>query len=168
MTTQKTLDEKTINLIIQEGAKQLKISPEEFVKQAAENFAKILKQKQGSITLQFSEAEVPLLQDMAKTNQISIEEMLTGFIRKEGLGRAKSPDGNVTFEEKGLTWERIHIEPPQKVVNYYRYLADVRGKQPETLMVEDLLDKLNADIEGHDPNQWKEKFGLKEALEIQI
>lgn len=76
-------------------------------------------------------------------------------------------DEPITFEENGVTYERLLIDLPQNIVNFYRYKAHAKGLSDliESLIAFDITDHLYAEIEGNSSDDWKELFNLGPAFD---
>ncbi len=106
--------------------------------------------------------EYALLQQIAKTKGKDANQTLIEIIKE----RTNEETGNTEFEENGILYEQLMIDLPKTVVNFYRYMAHTKGKDGlmETFVSFDLIDHLNAQIQGITPENLKELFNLNPAL----
>jgi hypothetical protein len=76
----------------------------------------------------------------------------------------KNEHGNIEFtHENGLTYERVTIELPKNVVNYYRalaYLQDKTEPMEQVLIAEDVIEHVESQLNGITPEDAKELFNL--------
>lgn len=73
----------------------------------------------------------------------------------------------IIFEENGVTYERLSIDLPKTIVDFYRYKAHAKGLADlaESLIFFDITDHLYAEIEGNSSDAWKELFNLASAFD---
>jgi hypothetical protein len=69
------------------------------------------------------------------------------------------------FVENEIVFEKVTINLPVSVVDYYRAMAHFQDTTELTLIENDLVEKLEADFEGRKGPDWKQMFNLYPALE---
>ena len=68
-------------------------------------------------------------------------------------------------EKTGLTYQKVTLNLPKAIVDYYRMLAHFQDTTELTLIENDIAEKLEADFEGRTGPDWKKIFNLYPALE---
>jgi hypothetical protein len=70
-------------------------------------------------------------------------------------------------QKTGLTYEKVTINLPSSIVDFYRMIAHFNNKTGlETdLIAGDIIEKLNADLEGMTPVDFKETLNLTETMQ---
>lgn len=56
--------------------------------------------------------------------------------------------------------EKITINLPKNIIEYYRVIAHFQETTETNLIEEDLIEKLEADLEGRSGPDWKKMFNL--------
>ncbi len=104
--------------------------------------------KTQKIELDIPTGEIALLQQFAKTQGKSVNQLLSKIISEK---IAEEKGEHLTFEENGVVYERLSIDLPQNIVNFYRYKAHAKGLSDltESLIAFDITDHLYAEIEGN-------------------
>jgi hypothetical protein len=67
-------------------------------------------------------------------------------------------------EKTGLVFEKVTLNLPKNIVDYYRMLAHFQNPTELTLIENDIGEKLEADFEGRVGPDWKQIFRLYPAL----
>ena len=122
-----------------------------------------IENKTQKIELDIPTGEIALLQQFAKTQGKNVNQLLSQIISEKTAEDQGEP---VTYEENGVTYERLVIDLPKTVADFYRYMAHAKGKDGlmETFVSFDLIDHLNAQIQGITPENLKKIFNLNPAL----
>jgi hypothetical protein len=120
--------------------------------------------KTQKIELDIPTGEIALLQQFAKAQGKSVNQLLSKIIGEKIAGEKGEP---MTFEENGVVYERLSIDLPKNIVNFYRYKAHAKGLDNlvENLISFDISDHLHAEIEGNSSDDWKELFNLASAFD---
>ncbi|MCL5949753.1 MAG: hypothetical protein M1490_04680 [Candidatus Bathyarchaeota archaeon] len=107
--------------------------------------------------------EMVLLQQLAKAQGKDVNQIISQIISEKILEDKGEP---LIFEENGVTYERLSIDLPKTVSDFYRYIAHSKGKDDlmETLITFDLIDHLNSQIQGITPESLKDLFNLDSGL----
>lgn len=103
--------------------------------------------------------ELAILEKIAKEKGININQLVTSIIREKIAER----DGeNLTFEENGVIYERLMLDIPKAIADFYRCKAFVQGKQElvETFISLDVCQKVKDEIDNCTPETWREMFNL--------
>jgi len=117
-----------------------------------ENFTEVM------VALKLPQIELDMLCDLAKKDERP-DDVATRIIR-EKLNQSKN--GDQTFVENGIQYEKALIDLPKKVLDFYRCYAYAQGKpdHAETFIAIDVCDNLKTEIENKTPEQWAQLFNL--------
>jgi hypothetical protein len=120
--------------------------------------------KTQKIELDIPTGEIALLQQFAKDKGKDVNQILSQIINEKIAEDKGEP---MTFEENGVVYERLSIDLPKNIVNFYRYKAHAKGigDLTENLITFDIADHLYAEIEGNSSDDWKELFNLGLAFD---
>ncbi len=154
------------NREIEKYANQAGKPLKEFIEEAVENQLQELKKlypdKTGKVEVEIPTGKLSLLQ-LTRNQGKEVNQLISQIITEK---TAEGKDDPLTFKENGVTYERLSIDLPRTVVDFYRYMAHSKGKEDlmETLITFDLIDHLNAQIQGITPESLKEFFSLDAGL----
>jgi|GEM_PF-5652277 hypothetical protein len=72
------------------------------------------------------------------------------------------------FEENGVKYERMVLEVPKPLAEYYHIMAHLKGidNKTETLMLFDLTDYVRSKFDGITPEDAKELFNIGPTIEL--
>ena len=139
------LDPETANIVNEKATKE-GITREEAIK-------RIIRAKLDELKTQ------ELLKEVAKEKGKTPDKLLSEILQRE-------TSENQEFEENGVVYERFMLDLPQPIARFYRAMAYLKGIEhlPESLIVFDIADHIEAEIQGKSPEEWKEAFNLNGAL----
>jgi hypothetical protein len=89
------------------------------------------------------------------------------MLKQETQKEIELAPGQFKDEKTGIIFEKVTLNLPVNVVDYYRMLAHFNNtyEQETDMIVSDLIEKLEADFEGRTGPDWKAIFNLYPALE---
>jgi hypothetical protein len=114
------------------------------------------------IGLSLTKGEIAILAETAKNQNKTLDQVLAEIV-KEKIAEKKGP---VTFEENSIVYERVTIDLPQSIADFYKFKAHVANKDGffGILIAFDVVDNLRWQVEGITPESYKEMFNLGSAF----
>lgn len=71
-------------------------------------------------------------------------------------------------QNKNNSLEKVTIELPKAIVDFYKFYATAKGLDPEMigpLISFDVVDNVKTEVENNGPEYWEDFFNLKPAFE---
>ena len=119
-----------------------------------------IENKNQKIEIDLPTGELALLQQFAKTQGKNVTQLICQIIREKIAEDKADPR---TFEENGVVYERISIDLPRNIVNFYRYQAHAKGftdDYTDTFIAFAVCENLKDTINCYLPKDWIEFFNL--------
>ena len=118
-----------------------------------------IENKNQKIELDLPTGELALLRHFAKTQGKNVTQLICQIINEKITEAKREPR---TFEENGVVYERLLIDLPRNIVNFYRYQAHAKDLNDhiETFIAFAVCENLKTTIDRNLPNDWKELFNL--------
>lgn len=122
-------------------------------------------------TILLDKEALKILNEIAKQENLTPKAALSKIVR-EKLSILQKQDSEKevaklgTYEENSVVYERVAIDLPQSVVNFYRFLAFSKGEADffTSFIAFDLMDHFNAFLQGITPDSFKDLFSLDAGL----
>lgn len=108
---------------------------------------------------------IKIINEKAEREGITPNQALDKIVRIY-LAELKEKEQDNTYEENGTINEKVTIDLPKQIVDFYRWQAYLKGipDLPESLIAFDVADHLDEEIESKSPDDWRKTFKLNEAF----
>lgn len=111
--------------------------------------------------LNLPKEEQQILEKLATNKNQTVNQYISELIKEK-----QGPPA--TYQEHGTTLEKVTLDLPRSIINFYRFKTQAHGLDHElapSLIAIDVIDRVHSMLQGSQIEDWTEFFNLKSAFE---